>query len=72
MLLYVGIDYILEICIKQNRDRWVKDKPIDFNFSDIKRVIAAWAGYVRDVRVGELYRWIVELHNGRYIYEGVV
>ena len=28
MLLYVGIDYILEICIKQNRDRWVKDKPM--------------------------------------------
>lgn len=68
MLLYVGIDYILEICMKHNLERVVKNEPLDFDFSDIKKVVAAWAGYVRDVRVGETYRWIIELHNGQYRY----
>ena len=34
-LLDVGIDYILEICMNHNLRRLVKNKPIDFNFSDI-------------------------------------
>jgi len=63
-----GVDYILEICIKHNLERVVKDEPIGFDFSDIKRVIAAWAGTVHGFRVGELYRWIIELHNGQYRY----
>ena len=68
MLLDVGIDYILEICMKHNLERIVKNEPLDFDFSDIKKVVAAWAGYVRDVRVGETYRWIVELQKGRFVY----
>jgi len=68
MLLDVGIDYILEICMKHNLERIVKNEPLDFDFSDIKKVVAAWAGYVRDVREGETYRWIVELQKGRFVY----
>lgn len=64
----VGVDYILEICMKHNLERIVKNEPLDFDFSDIKKVAAAWAGYVRDVRVGETYRWIVELQKGRFVY----
>jgi len=63
-----GVDYILEICMKHNLERVVKNEPIGFDFSDIKRVIAAWAGTVHGFRVGELYRWIIELHNGQYRY----
>ena len=63
-----GVDYILEICMKHNLERVGKNEPIGFDFSDIKRVIAAWAGTVRGFRVGELYRWIIELHNGQYRY----
>ena len=63
-----GIDYILETCMKHNLERVVKNEPIGFDFSDIKRVIAAWAGTVHGFRVGELYRWIIELHNGQYRY----
>jgi len=67
-LLDAGVDYILEICMKHNLERVVKNEPLDFDFSDIKKVIAAWAGYVRDVRVGEEYRWILELQKGRFVY----
>ncbi len=63
-----GVDYILEICMKHNLERVVKNEPLDFDFLDIKKVIAAWAGYVRDVRVGEEYRWILELQKGRFVY----
>jgi len=63
-----GIDYILETCMKHNLERVVKNEPIGFDFSDIKRVIAAWAGTVHGFRVGESYRWIVELHTGRCVY----
>ena len=64
----VGVDYILEICMKHNLERVVKNEPLDFNFSNIKWVVAAWAGTVRGFRVGESYRWIVELHGGRFMY----
>jgi hypothetical protein len=67
-LLDAGVDYILEICMKHNLERLVKNELLDFDFADIKRVVAAWAGYVHEVRVGELYRWIIELHNGQYRY----
>lgn len=64
-LLDGGLDWILEFCIIWRRG-WGRTKP---EFSQIKRVVAAWAGYVKDVRGPEdNYRWIVELQNGRFMY----
>jgi hypothetical protein len=54
--------------MNHNLARVVKNKPIDFNFTDIKRVVAAWAGYIRGSRQWGIYRWIIELHNGQYRY----
>ena len=54
--------------MNQNIERLVKAPPIAFGFTNVKRVVAARAGYVRHLRSGELYRWIVELHHGRYVY----
>jgi len=56
---------LLEFCIIWRRG-WGRTKP---EFSQIKRVVAAWAGYVKDVRGPEdNYRWIVELQNGKFMY----
>ena len=64
-LLDGGLDWILETCIVWRRG-WGRTKP---EFSQIKRVVAAWAGYVKDVRGPEdNYRWIVELQNGKFMY----
>ena len=64
-LLDGGLDWILEFCIIWRRG-WGRTKP---EFSQIKRVVAAWAGYVKDVRGPEdNYRWIVELQNGKFMY----
>jgi len=59
-LLDAGFDWILEHCVIHS--------PKGPEFSHIKRVVAAWAGYIRDVRKQEVYRWIVELQNGRFMY----
>jgi hypothetical protein len=67
-ILDAGVDWILEIHINQNIKKLGMGKPIGFFTSDIRRVVAAWAGYIRNVRRGNLYRWIVELKDGRYIY----
>jgi len=64
-LLDGGLDWILEFCIIWRRG-WGRTKP---EFSQIKRVVAAKAGYVKDVRGPEdNYRWIVELQNGKFMY----
>ena len=59
-LLDGGLDWILGYCIVRSRK--------GPGFSQIKRVVAAWAGYIRDVRKLDCYRWIVELQNGRFMY----
>jgi len=65
-LVDAGLDLILELCIIHSpNDSLVNRKP---KFSQIKRVAAAWAGYIKDIRGPEAYRWIVELKNGRYMY----
>jgi len=66
-LLDGGLDWILETCLIRGQN-WtvVISKPA---FSQIKKVAAAWAGYVKDVRGPEdNYRWIVELQNDRFMY----
>jgi hypothetical protein len=60
-----GVDWILEYCLIHSRSYLISIKP---EFSQIKKVAAAWAGYIKDVRGPEGYRWIVELMNGRYLY----
>ena len=59
-LLDGGLDWILQFCIVHSRK--------GPRFSQIKRVVAAWAGYVKGVRGPDNYRWVVELQNGRYMY----
>jgi len=61
-LLDGGLDWILEHCLIHSPN-FRKPK-----FSQIKGVAAAWAGYVKDVRGLDNYRWIVELKTGRYMY----
>jgi len=66
-LIDAGLDWILETCLIRGQN-WtiVISKPA---FSQIKRVAAAWAGYIKDVRGPEdNYRWIVELQNDRFMY----
>jgi len=66
-LIDAGLDWILETCLIRGQN-WmvVISKPA---FSQIKKVAAAWAGYVKDVRGPEdNYRWIVELQNDRFMY----
>jgi len=63
-----GLDWILETCITHNIQRISKIKPIGFKFSDIERVTAAWAGYIQGQRKWTIYRWIIELQDGQFIY----
>jgi len=67
-MLDAGVDWILETCITYNIQGGSKIKPIGFEYSDIKRVVAAWAGYIKDLRKWTIYRWIIELQDGQYIY----
>jgi len=67
-MLDAGVDWILETCITHNLQRISKIKPIGFKFSNIKRVSAAWAGYIQGQRKWTIYRWIIELQNGQFIY----
>lgn len=60
-----GVDWILEYCLIHSHSFLLSKKP---EFSHIKRVTAAWAGYVKELREPDLYRWIVELTNGHYLY----
>ena len=67
-LLDAGVDWILETCITYNIRGGSKIKPIGFEYSDIKQVVAAWAGYIKDLRKWTIYRWIIELQDGQFIY----
>jgi len=60
-----GVDWIMEYCLIHSQSFLFSKKP---EFSHIKRVAAAWAGYIKGIRGPEGYRWIVELMNGRYLY----
>jgi len=65
-LLDAGLDWILEHCLVRGQNWTIFiNKPA---LSKIKRVAAAWAGYIKDMRGLDNYRWIVELQNGRVIY----
>jgi hypothetical protein len=65
-LMDAGLDWILEMSIVRGQNfTMVISKP---KFSQIKRVAAAWAGYIKEVRRPDNYRWIVELQNGRFMY----
>ena len=65
-LMDAGLDWILEIClIRSANDSLISKKPA---FSQIKRVAAAWAGYIQGIREWTIYRWILELQNGTYLY----
>jgi len=66
-LMDAGLDWILETCLIRGQNYTIVIRKPEF--SHIKRVAAAWAGYVKDVRGPEdNYRWIVELQNGRFMY----
>lgn len=67
-MLDAGVDWILETCITHNIQRISKIKPIGFKFSDIALVTAAWAGYIQGQRKWTIYRWIIELQDGKYKY----
>jgi hypothetical protein len=61
-----GVDWILGHCLIHSPNAsLIFRKP---KFFQIKRVVAAWAGYVKDVRGPDNYRWVVELQNGRFMY----
>ena len=65
-LMDAGVDWILEtFIIRSSKGLLVKN---NLNFSHIKVVVAAWAGYIKNVRGPDDYRWIVELQNGRFMY----
>ncbi len=66
-LMDAGLDWILETCIIRSPKGLLAKNNLEF--SHTKMVVAAWAGYVKDVRGPEdNYRWIVELQNGRFMY----
>ena len=67
-MLDAGVDWILETCITYNIQGGSNNKPIGFKFSDLERVTAAWAGYIQGQRKWTIYRWIIELQNGQFIY----
>ncbi len=67
-ILDTGVDWILETCITYNIRGGSKIKPIGFQFSDIEQVTAAWAGYIQGQRKWTIYRWIIELQDGKYKY----
>jgi len=65
-ILDADVDWILEHCLIHSlNDSLIFRKP---KFSHIKKVVAAWAGYIKDMRRPDNYRWIVELNNGHYMY----
>ena len=65
-LLDAGLDWILETCLIRGQYHTIGvSRP---EFSQIKKVAAAWAGYIKDIRGPDNYRWIVELQNGRFMY----
>ena len=61
-----GVDWILEYCLIHSSDSFLVNKKPEF--SHIKQVAAAWAGYIQGVREWTIYRWIVELQDGKYLY----
>ena len=61
-LLDAKLDWILETCLIRVSGSKGPE------FSHIKTVVAAWAGYIKDLRGPDNYRWIVELKNGHYMY----
>lgn len=67
-LLDAGVDWILETCITYNISGGSKMKPVRFDFADIENIVAAWAGYIQGQRKWTLYRWIIELQDGQFIY----
>lgn len=65
-LVDAGLDWILETCLIRSQNySLVNMKP---QFSQIKRVVAAWAGYIQGLRKWTVYRWVIELQDGQFNY----